>query len=261
MDWIAHEYQQQNQEDQAKAVVTGKSLMAGGSLGRDTATADGGYFVFQALKERLGLPDSVCVVIQGFGNAGQHIAELFYKNGHKVIGLSDSKGSAFNLEGLNIEEMIKHKETTGSVMGFLNTKSISPEDFLQIECDIFIPAALEGQITQMNAKEIHAKAILELANGPVTPEADDILFARGIPCVPDILANAGGVTVSSFEWQQNLKNEIWTQEEIQEKLQKKMKTALEAVWEKQQILQSDLRRAAFVVALQRIQEAMKIERE
>jgi len=254
MDWIASEYEKQTQDHLAKAVVTGKSIDVGGSIGRDTATAQGGYFVFQALKERLGLNSPVRVVIQGFGNAGRHMAELFYKDGHKIIGISDSKGAIFNENGLDISALISYKDQTGSVIGFLNSQSINQDRFLELECDLLIPAALEGQITETNVEAIRARAILELANGPVTPKADDVLFACGIPCIPDILANAGGVTVSFFEWEQNQKKETWEIEEIHEKLKMIMDESVRVIWEEQQALGCDLRQAAFLVALKRLQQ-------
>lgn len=259
MDWIADEYAKMNLHDHPKAVITGKTIEAGGSLGRGTATADGGYFLFKELQERLGLGKKVKVVIQGFGNAGSHMAELFYQNGHCVIGVSDSQGGIYKEDGLDIQAVIKQKEETGSVKDFPGSVFVSNEALLELPCDVLVPAALENQITKENANRIQAKAIIELANGPVTPEADDILFARGITSVPDILANSGGVTVSSFEWEQNLKDEVWTEEQVKEKLEAKMKAALEVVWKKKEKLGCDMRQAAFIVALERIQEAMKNE--
>ena len=257
MDWIADEYAKLTVHEKPKAVVTGKSIAAGGSLGRDTATADGGFMIFKALQEQLGLGQKFQVVVQGCGNAGRRMAELFFEHGHEVVAISDSHGGIYKAGGLPIEAVMRHKDATGSVYGFEGAQNISNEALLELPCDLLVPAALENQITKENADRVCAKYIIELANGPLTPEADDILFQKGILFVPDILANAGGVTVSFFEWEQNIKEEVWTQEEVKEKLQEKMSSAFAAVWEKKQVLECDLRQAAFVVALQRIQEAMK----
>lgn len=255
MAWMANEYGKIT-GDTSGAVITGKPLESGGSAGRGTATAQGGFYVFEALREKLGLPQSCRVVIQGFGNAGEHAADIWTKAGHKVVAVSDSKASIRNDEGLDVVALSAHKKATGSVGGFVGAITSSSEEVLYVPCDLLVPAALENQIRENNAARIQAKAILELANGPTTPEADDALFARGVQIVPDILANAGGVTVSTFEWQQNLAGEHWTEEQVFEKLKTIMVREATEIFTRAGTLNTDLRRAAFVIALERIQDAM-----
>jgi glutamate dehydrogenase/leucine dehydrogenase len=257
MDWIADEYHKATGDEKYKAVVTGKTIPAGGSLGRGTATGDGGYFVFEGLREKLGIEKESCrVVVQGFGNAGARVAELFHRNGYKVVGLSDSHGGIYNPEGLDVAAVAEHKKNTKSVQDFAGARNVSNSELLELECEVLVPAALENQLTAENAQNIKAKAIIEVANGPTTPEADEIFASRNIPVVPDVLANAGGVTVSYFEWDQNIKNEVWTEEQVAAKLAETMKAALDAVWEKKVALNCTVREAAFVVALERIEGAM-----
>ena len=256
MAWMADEYAKVTGE-KTGATFTGKPLDKGGSEGRGEATAMGGFYVFEALKEKLGLPSSCAVVIQGFGNAGGHAAELWKAAGHRIIGTSDSQGAVVNEAGLDIAALEKHKKETGHVVDFPGTRTITNEELLTLSCDLLIPAALENQLTQKNAGDVKAKVILELANGPTTPEADDILFGCGIPVIPDILANAGGVTVSTFEWEQNLKGEHWTEEVVLHRLREIMTREALAIHARATDLKTDLRRAAFVVAMERIQKAMK----
>ena len=253
MNWMNNEFGKIT-GDTSGAVITGKPINAGGSEGRGTATAQGGFYVFETVREKIALPTSCRVAIQGFGNAGAHAAEIWSKAGHKIIATSDSKGAILNTTGLDIAALEKYKKENGGVIGFLESKTISTEELFALECDVLIPAALENQITLDNASQIQAKCILELANGPTTPEADDILFARGIPVIPDVLANAGGVTVSCFEWEQNLKNEHWSEAMVFEKLQKIMQTETINIFTRAQELKTDLRRSAFIVALDRIKE-------
>lgn len=256
MAWMADEYAKIT-GDASGAVITGKPLAKGGSEGRGTATAQGGFFVFDALRKDLGLPERCDVVVQGFGNAGAHAAEIWHKAGHRVIATSDSKGSIVKEDGIDPAALEAHKRATGSVLGFPGSRTITAAELLALPCDLLIPAALENQITAGNASAVQAKAVLELANGPTAPEADDILFARGIPVVPDILANAGGVSVSTFEWEQNLKGEHWTEQDVFARLQRKMEAQARMIWDRARDLHTDLRRAAFIVALERLQEAMK----
>ncbi len=253
MNWMNNEFGKIT-GDTSGAVITGKPINTGGSEGRGTATAQGGFYVFETVREKIALPISCRVAIQGFGNAGAHAAEIWSKAGHKIIATSDSKGAILNTTGLDIAALEKYKKENGGVIGFLESKTISTEELFALECDVLIPAALENQITLDNASQIQAKCILELANGPTTPEADDILFARGIPVIPDVLANAGGVTVSCFEWEQNLKNEHWSEAMVFEKLQKIMQTETINIFTRAQELKTDLRRSAFIVALDRIKE-------
>ncbi|MBU0646252.1 Glu/Leu/Phe/Val dehydrogenase [Patescibacteria group bacterium] len=256
MAWIADEYGKIT-GDTSGAVVTGKPIENGGSEGRGTATAQGGYYVFEALKEKLGLPDQCRVVIQGVGNAGRYAARLWSAAGHKVIAISDSKAAVYDPNGLNVEEVIACKDKERSLEKCPNAEIITNAELLELDCDLLIPAALENQITQENAANLKARVVLELANGPTTPEADDILFSRGIAVVPDILANACGVTVSTFEWEQNLKNEHWSEQEVFDKLKEIMVREAENIYAKSKELNTDLRRAAFIVALERIEGAMK----
>jgi glutamate dehydrogenase/leucine dehydrogenase len=258
MDWIADEYAKLTNDPKARAVVTGKSIAAGGSLGRGTATGDGGYLVVEELQRRLGLdPETSTVVIQGFGNAGERAAKLFYRHGYKVVAVSDSKGGIHNEEGLDIKAVFAHKKTTGSVQGFAGAHGITNAELLEHPCGILMPAALENQLTWENAPRVQAKVVVELANGPTTPEADEIFAKKGIVVVPDILANAGGVTVSYFEWAQNMRGETWTEDQVFERLRETMHAALGAVWEKKEALTCSLREAAFVIALERIETATK----
>ena len=185
MAWMADEYANIT-GDTSGAVITGKPLDQGGSEGRVTATAQGGFYVFDALRERLKFPVSCRVVIQGFGNAGEHAAELWSQAGHKIIATSDSKAAVRNLNGLDIAALYAHKKSTGSVAGFIGGETFNGSEVLYESCDLLIPAALENQIRHDNVERVQAKAILELANGPTTPEADDILFARGVPVVPEL---------------------------------------------------------------------------
>lgn len=249
MAWIADEFGN-------PAVVTGKPVEAGGSEGRGTATAMGGYYVFSTLRERLLLePEMGTVVIQGFGNAGQVFAEICARHELKVIAVSDSRGGVFNPEGLDIAALAKHKETTGAVSGFEGSEEITNEQILELECGLLVPAALENVITEENAPRVKAKVVLELANGPTTPKADDILFEKGIEVIPDILANSGGVTVSYFEWEQNMKGERWTAEDVDAKLKDIMMKQAEEVWKRKEQHATDLRRGAFILALERLRDA------
>ncbi len=256
MAWMADEYGKIT-GDTSGAVITGKPLEHGGSEGRGTATAQGGFYVFEALREKLGLAASCPVVIQGFGNAGEHAADIWSKAGHKIVAVSDSKAAVRDDNGLDIAALYAHKQTTGTVGGFVGAQTIASEEVLFVPCDLLIPAALENQIREDNVSRVQAKVILELANGPTTPEADDALFARGIPVVPDILANSGGVTVSTFEWEQNLKSEHWSEVDVFAKLKGMMEKEANGIFERATSLKTDLRRGAFVIALERIQEAMR----
>lgn len=253
MAWMADEYGKMT-GDTSGAVITGKPLEAGGSLGRDRATAMGGFYVFEALQDALNLPSICRVVIQGYGNAGQHAAELFFHAGHKVIAVSDSKGAIFNEDGLDIPALTAHKHMTKGVNGFDGAQDIL-ESVLEVECDLLIPSALENQLTQENADRIQTRAVLELANGPTTPEADDILFASGIFVVPDILANSGGVTVSTYEWEQNRKGEHWSEDDVLVRLKENIQPQATEIFARAQAHGTDMRRAAFIVALERLQQA------
>lgn len=251
MNFMVDEYERLTGETSG-ATFTGKPLTNRGSEGREEATSLGGLFVFRKIKEKLNLPDSCRVVIQGIGNVGGNAAKLFYKDGHKIIALSDSKTAIFNDEGLNPEEVLNYKNENKTLSGFPGSKEISSKELLELNCDVLIPAALDGQITKDNAENIKAKVVLELANGPTETEADDILFEKGVVVVPDILANAGGVTVSYFEWDQNLKGEHWSKEDVNKKLQAIMEKAMEDVYLYAEENNTDLRRGAFILALERL---------
>lgn len=258
MGWMLDEFSKIT-GDTTGAVITGKPIEAGGSEGRGTATAQGGFYAFEALREKLELPESCRVVIQGFGNAGEHAAEIWSRAGHKIVAVSDSRGAVRNANGLDIQALYTHKQETGSVKDFNGAETFDGAELLYEPCDLLIPAALENQIREDNADKIQARVVLELANGPTTPEADDKLFARGIHVVPDILANAGGVTVSTFEWEQNLKGEHWSESDVFEKLNAIMSRESHEVLNKAQMLETDLRRAAFVIALERLEQAMSLK--
>ncbi|OGH64184.1 MAG: glutamate dehydrogenase [Candidatus Magasanikbacteria bacterium RIFCSPHIGHO2_01_FULL_41_23] len=257
MAWMLDEYEKLTGEH-APGMITGKPLCLGGSRGRDKATAQGGVFVLlEAVKKMDMIPNETTVAIQGFGNAGAHMAELLAVQGFKIVAVSDSKGAIKSANALDISALTAHKEKNSAVTGFTGTETITNEQLLELPVDILIPAALENQITAENAGRIKAKMILELANGPTTPEADAILFKNNVVVVPDILANAGGVTVSYFEQVQNASNYYWTDEEVMEKLQKIMITAFAGVWATKEKYAIDLRTAAFVTALERVGAAMK----
>ncbi len=256
MSWMVDEYSKIT-GDTTNAVITGKPIEAGGSEGRGPATGLGGFYVFDVIRKKLNLPESCNIVIQGFGNVGGNAAEILSAHGHKIIAISDSKGAILKEDGINIKELNEYKKINGHIEGFPESTTITNEELLLLTCDVLIPAALENQITEKNATDIKAELIVELANGPTTPEADDILLFRGIPVVPDILANAGGVTVSTFEWEQNLKKEHWTEADVFAKLKKIMDEETEIIYNRSLELKTDIRRAAFIVALERIEEATK----
>lgn len=255
MNWMSDEFEKIT-GDETRATFTGKPIEHGGSEGRGPATGLGGFYVFDSLRAQLGLTEKCKVVVQGFGNVGLNAAQIFIAHGHSVIAISDSKGGVYNPNGLDMEKLIEHKKSTGTLAGFTGSKNLTNEELLETECDLLIPAAFENQITSTNAGKVRAKAILELANGPITPEADEILFKKGVPIVPDVLANSGGVTVSYFEWDQNLKGEHWSEKEVFDKLLPMMNDSAQKTFEKAKKYSTDLRRGAFILALERIQEKM-----
>ncbi len=265
MAWIFDTYDMLHPGQNNLPVVTGKPLDIGGSHGRREATARGALFCATRALERNVAPglsriEGARVVIQGFGNAGSIAAQLFAERGARIVAVSDSRGGIVEPAGLDPDAVIAHKRATGSVQGFPAASDISNEDLLTLQCDILIPAALENQIRADNASRVQAKLVLEAANGPTTPAADRILFDRGIPVLPDILANAGGVTVSYFEWTQNTENEQWEEAEVNDRLARRMERATEAVLDEQRRLNAatsareavDLRTAAYVLAISRV---------
>src|SRR5690606_11938312 len=221
MGWMADEYAQIVGQAEP-AVITGKPIALGGSLGRGDATARGGYYLVRNLAEDLGLDGTMRVAVQGFGNAGQHIARLLAADGHKIVAVSDSEGAVASSAGLHVDLLMEAKANGGSVAstaGQGGHEAMAPAGLVGTDCDLLVPAALENMIHAGNAGTVKAKLVLELANGPLTAEADAILARNGTVVLPDILANAGGVTVSYFEWVQNRQGFFWTEREIHERLQ------------------------------------------
>ncbi len=259
MAWMVDEFAKitaNKNTSETNATFTGKPVGVGGSEGRTQATGLGGFYVFETLRAEVGLPQKCKVVIQGFGNVGSNAARIFSENGHIVIAVSDSHVAILKEDGLDLKEVEAHKKKTGSLRYFVGARNITNEELLRLPCDLLIPAAFENVITDQNADGIKAKVILELANGPITPEADDILFKKSIPVIPDILANSGGVTVSYFEWQQNLNNAHWAEKEVLSKLKKTMEEASKKTLEKSKELNTSLRMGAFILALERIEEKL-----
>jgi len=242
------------------AVITGKPIALGGSLGRGDATARGGFYLLRHLADDLKLGKNLRVVVQGFGNAGQHIARLLASDGHRIVAVSDSSAAVRCDDGLDIERLVAAKaagETVGSLAGRDGVTSLSGEELLAVDCDVLVPAAMENMIHVGNAGSIRAKAILELANGPVTPEADALLAKMGVVVLPDILANAGGVTVSYFEWVQNRQGYYWTIAEVHERLRSMMEAEGRAIWTISREKGISMRTAAYVHALGRISDAIE----
>ncbi len=280
MAWVYDTYDMMHPGKNNLPVVTGKPVDVGGSLGRREATARGCLFTTLQAIDRGVVPgltsiQGASVVIQGFGNAGAIAAQLFHEAGAKVIAVSDSRGGIVKRDGLDPDAVIEHKRINGTVVGFPDTRTVDNDELLGLECDVLVPAALENQIRGDNAANVHARLVSEAANGPTTPAADKILFAKGIPVLPDILASAGGVTVSYFEWVQNNENEQWDEELVNEKLERRMRRATDAVIDKQAEVNAalddlrtqvgakakgtndaldevDLRMAAFILAVSRV---------
>jgi len=240
------------------STITGKPLELWGSEGRKEATARGLSYTVEVAAKQLNInPSKATVVIQGYGNAGSISAKILNEQGYKIIGVSDSKGGVYNLEGINPLEVLAHKGKTGTVSNYPKAKFITNKDLLEMECDILVPAALEGVITKKNANNIKAKIIAEAANGPTTPEADEILYQRGIFIIPDILANSGGVTVSYFEWIQGLYGYFWDEERVNRRLKKLIVKAFNEVLKIAQREKIDNRTAAYIYAVSKVAEAMK----
>ncbi|RMG47478.1 MAG: Glu/Leu/Phe/Val dehydrogenase [Acidobacteria bacterium] len=258
MAWIMDTYSM-NRGYAVPGVVTGKPLAIGGSLGRHEATAQGCVFVIREAVKALNLPlDRARVVVQGYGNAGSIAARLLHEQGATIIAVSDSRGGILNSKGLDPMKVLAHKQETGSVVEYPGTEAVSNQELLELPCDILVLAALENQITAANAPRIRAKLIAEAANGPTTPEADDILHERGIFVLPDILANAGGVTVSYFEWVQNLQELWWDLEDVNERLEETMVRAFNNVYALHEEKNVDMRTAAYVLAVDRVAEALRL---
>ncbi|HEY9596150.1 MAG TPA: Glu/Leu/Phe/Val dehydrogenase [Cyanophyceae cyanobacterium] len=265
MGWMMDQYSVIRRQI-SPAVVTGKPLTMGGSIGRDGATAMGAFYTIEALMPKFDqLPQETTVAIQGFGKAGAVLAELLAKAGYQVVAVSDSQGGIYTKKGLDIPSIRQYKASgngikaiycKNTVCNLVDHEAVSNQDLLGLEVDILIPAALENQITEENVHDIKAKYIFEVANGPITSAADQVLEAKGIYVFPDILVNAGGVTVSYFEWVQNRSGLYWTLDEVNQRLRQKMVLETEQIWSLSQELAVSMRTAAYVHALNRLGEAM-----
>ncbi len=259
MAWIMDTYSALKGNFVQPELITGKPIAIGGSLGRNEATGRGlGFTVREAAKKLNINMRTATVAVEGFGNAGQFASQFVEEQGAKVIAASDSRGGVYNKTGMEVAALRKHKERTGSVVGFPGAKSMSNEELLETECTILIPAALENQITGKNAGKVKAKIMAEAANGPTTPEADDILYRNKILIIPDILANGGGVTVSYFEWLQNLRRDYWTEAEVNERLDNNITKAFLDVYDTHEKYGVNMRQASTVLAVNRVVEAVKI---
>jgi glutamate dehydrogenase (NADP+) len=244
-------------------VITGKPLSMGGSLGRSTATSDGAFHVIEALIPRLRAAgdlddkptEETTVAVQGFGNAGAGLAQSLHEAGYRVVAACDSSGAVHSGEGLDVSELRRHKRENGQLGGD-GTATLSPSDVLELDVDVLVPAALENAIDESNAGAVRARVVFEVGNGPVSSEADRLLRDREIPVIPDILVNAGGVTVSYFEWVQNRTGFAWTEDEVTSRLRERMLTETEAVWSLVEELEVSPRVAAYVHALRRIGDAV-----
>ena len=251
MAWILDEFESIKGRHEP-GLITGKPLILGGSLGRDKSTALGAYFI---VKEVMGKSS---VIVQGFGNAGLNIALMLYNDGYKIVGTSDSKFGVYSEAGINVNELIKHKDKTGSVKDFPLTKNVSNEELLSLPCDLLIPAAVENVITNVNASLVKAKIIVEVANGPISPEADVILNSKGVIVYPDVLCNAGGVIVSYFEWVQNNMGYYWSEKEVNDKLKIKMISNLNRMTNLSRELKCSLRESAYALAIKDLVSARKL---
>lgn len=267
MAWMVDEYSKIAGEP-TLAAFTGKPISLRGSAGRLYSTSQGGFYVLRELMQKINLKSEKSrVVVQGFGNVGYHIARILYGEGYRIIGLADSKGGIMvNEGGLNPEDVYKVKNESGVLEGVecnndvckeIDHEHISNKKVLEVANDVLIPAALDRVVTRENVNRIKTKVIIELANGPVTPEADEVLFNNGVHVLPDILANAGGVVVSYFEWLQNLNNEHWSEKKVLNKLEKIMIRGFDNIWTIAQEKKVDLRTAAYIHGVGRIVEAMK----
>ncbi len=257
MAWFMDEFSKIRRYN-AYGVVTGKPLNVGGSLGRGTATARGLVFTVEEAAKVLNMDLSkTTAAVQGYGNAGAYTHMFLEDIGVKVVAVSDSQGGAYNAEGLSHSKVSAHKAKTTSVVSAEGAKNVSNEDLLELDVDILVPAALENQLTDKNASRVKAKVIAEAANGPTTPEADDVLFRNGSMVIPDILANAGGVSVSYLEWVQNNQGYYWTAEEVDKKLKVIMVDAFKEVHNTAKKYNVDMRQGAYVHAIGKVAEAMK----
>jgi glutamate dehydrogenase (NADP+) len=236
-------------------VITGKPIPLGGSHGRDTATADGAFDVLSTLRPKLDLPDTPTVAIQGFGNAGAQLATLLANDGYRVVAVADSRRAVHNPDGLDVEAVRAAKRQDGDVPADAG-EEIDPEELLELDVDVLVPAALENVITEENGDRVSASVVLEVANGPTAIQADEILAGKGVTVIPDILANAGGVTVSYFEWAQNRGGVRWSVDEVRDRLRDRMVGQTESIWQLAQDRDASLRTAAYAQGLERISAAV-----
>ena len=259
MAWMMDEYEAIVGESHP-GMITGKPLSLGGSEGRGDATARGGVFTVREACKALGISSKGTFAVQGFGNAGQFAALLHSEilGGGKLVAVSDSKGGVYKESGIDAGDIVNHKLKTGSVADFPGTSFISNKEIIELDVDVFYPAALENVITEKNAQNVKARIICELANGPTTPEADAILYAKGVHIIPDFLANAGGVTVSYFEQVQNTYNYYWSLEDVHKQLDDKMTTAYHSVYKMHKEKNVHMRLAAYMIAVSRVAEAVKL---
>ena len=255
MAWIFDTYSM-NKGHSVLGVVTGKPLTIGGSLGREEATARGAlYCVREAARKKRLLINETRVAVQGFGNVGSFLAKFLAEDGATVVAISDSATGLSNPNGIDVQAALAHKRETGSLTGFRGAEAITNEELLLLDCDVLAPCALEQVITEENAAQVKAKIIVEGANGPVTPAADDILEDKGVLILPDILANAGGVVVSYFEWVQGLQEYFWKEAEVNAKLNDIITRAFNETWATQENRGTSMRLAAYGLAVQRVAEA------
>ena len=255
MAWIFDTYSM-NKGHSVLGVVTGKPLSVGGSLGRVEATARGALYCIQALAQKQGVHvGGYSVAIQGFGNVGAHLARLLHGEGAKVVAVSDSRGGVYNPKGIDVPAALAHKQETGMLAGLANAEAVTNEELVELPCDILAPCALEQVVTEENADRVKAGIICEGANGPVTPTADAILEDRGVFVLPDVLANAGGVVVSYFEWVQGLQEYFWREDEVNAKLHDIVVRAFEETWATREGYATSMRMAAYGLAVQRVAEA------
>jgi len=260
MAWILDEFNKVTGED-SPGVITGKPVGLGGSLGRDAATGRGVMVnALQAMAKLNIQPKSATAVVQGFGNVGSHTARLLAEQGIKIIAISDVSGGYYNEKGIDIQDALNYAaKNNKSLEGYSKATKITNEELLTLKCDVLVPAALQNVISEDIAQKVNCKIIIEGANGPTYPEADPILNSKGIIVVPDILANSGGVTVSYFEWVQNKMGYYWSEEEVNQKHDEKMKTAFEKVWQNAQKYKTSMRIAAYITALEKIQLGIKMK--
>ncbi len=255
MAWMMDTYSM-NVGRTATGVVTGKPVSLGGSLGRGDATGRGVFVAGAQAMQKVGLPlEGARVAVQGFGNVGNAAARIFFEHGAKIVAIQDVSGTVYSAAGIDPYAALTYLQGQGTLEGLPGTELVDRADFWGLPCDVLIPAALERQITETNADQIQARVVVEGANGPTTPAADDLLSGRGILVVPDVLANAGGVTVSYFEWVQDFSSFFWTEDEINARLERIMREAFSGLWEVAQKHGVTLRTAAFIVACARVLEA------